>query len=93
MANKHTPTKAGNNLNQMRTMAGHTQQSLADAAGVSQKTISAIETGRIPFPTIQTAFALAQVLDCEPDEFLEFTFKKRPKTSTKLSTLKKKLSK
>lgn len=93
MANKKefTPTVAGANLKQMRILAGHTQQSLADAAEVSQRTISAIEKGRIAYPTYQTAFALAKVLQCEPDDFMEMSFNKKKKSTSKAALLKAKL--
>lgn len=53
-----------------------TQTELAKSSGVSQKTISAIEKGRIKYPTYQTAFKLAEVLGCEPDLFLDRKFQK-----------------
>lgn len=45
-----------------------TQASLATATGVSQETISRIETGQRP-PALETALAIARVLGC-PAEIL-----------------------
>lgn len=88
------------------TQRGEMSQSdLARQSGVSQKTVSAIELGRIKFPTYQTAFKLANVLGCEPDLFLdnkirvglkpqvekEPEVKLKKKTSSKLAALKNKL--
>jgi transcriptional regulator with XRE-family HTH domain len=74
------------------------QSELARQSGVSQKTISAIEKGRIKYPTYQTAFKLAEVLACDPDEFLDNKFegikvakKIEAKKPSKLLALKNKL--
>lgn len=71
-----------------------TQTELAKISGVSQKTISAIEVGRIEFPTYQTAIKLAEALECEPSEFLKGKLKiqsPKKKQSDKLLALKAKL--
>lgn len=81
------------NLKQQR--GDMSQSDLARSSGVSQKTISAIELGRIEFPTYQTAFKLAEVLGCEPDLFLDNKFqavaavarKVEKKKSSKLAAL------
>jgi transcriptional regulator with XRE-family HTH domain len=95
---------AKNLINQRGEMS---QTDLARQSGVSQKTISAIELGRIKFPTYQTAFKLSNVLGCEVDLFLdnklqsiiteaakvekEPEVKLKKETSSKLAALKNKL--
>lgn len=64
------------------------QSELARQSGVSQKTISAIEKGRIKYPTYQTAFKLAEVLACEPDEFLDNKFQGTAKVAKKIEAKK-----
>lgn len=90
-------TIAQNLINQRGEMS---QLELARQSGVSQKTISAIELGRIKFPTYQTAFKIASVLGCEPDLFLDNRIrvglktaaaKPEKKVSNKLAALKNKL--
>ena len=85
------------------TQRGQMSQSdLARQSGVSQKTISAIELGRIKFPTYQTAIRLSNVLNCDLDLFLDSKLqgtittaakaeKKERKVSSKLAALKNKL--
>jgi transcriptional regulator with XRE-family HTH domain len=76
------------------------QSELARQTGVSQKTISAIEKGRIKFPTYQTAKKFAEALNCSPSLFLgvvedgfttEAPKPKKKKQSDKLLALKSKL--
>ena len=45
---------------------GYTQTELAELSGVNQRTISAIETGKIKQPTYTTAVKLAEVLEIDP---------------------------
>ena len=52
-------------LKRLRERRNLTQRQLADASGVSQQMISAIESNRRTNPGIETVFALADALDCE----------------------------
>lgn len=51
-----------NNLKEIRTQAGFSQQELADLVGVSRNTISSIETGQFN-PTAKLALILCIALD------------------------------
>jgi transcriptional regulator with XRE-family HTH domain len=51
---------------QRRKGLGLTQTQLAEAAGVTQQTISEIESGRIP--RLATAYAVATALGATPEE-------------------------
>lgn len=64
--------KLGNRLKERRTAAGLTQAQLAEAAGVSRKTINTIEN-RVFVPSTLLALTLAEVLACGVHElfFLE----------------------
>lgn len=48
-------------LSMLRKLEGYSQQSLADAVGVTRQQISAIETGQ-SLPSVSTAKAIANVL-------------------------------
>lgn len=50
-----------------RIAAGFTQEGLAERAGITRVTISALERGE-HVPQLATARALAAALDCGPDE-------------------------
>ncbi len=56
----------GEILHDYRTGLGYTQTELADESGVNQRTISAIETGKIKLPTYKTAVSLGEVLGISP---------------------------
>ncbi len=53
-------------LKQARRNAGLTQEALEELAGVTQATISAIESGRVQDPGFQIVCKLARVLDVDP---------------------------
>lgn len=81
-------------LKKIRENAGLTQTDLAERANVSQKTISAIEIGRIKNPTYMTLLKLSLVLGCEPEEIMKDETVKpasKPKKVSKLAALKQQL--
>ena len=51
-----------NNIAKLRTKHGLSQQDLADAIGVSRKTISTVETGRFT-PSVVIALKIARHFD------------------------------
>jgi len=59
-----------NNLEQLRKAAGFTQQQLSDRAGVSRKSINAIENG-IYVPSTVLALKIAQTLKCTVDDLFQ----------------------
>jgi putative transcriptional regulator len=67
-------TKLGNRLRVARAERGFSQERLAQEAGVTRQTISAIETG-LYAPSALLAFRLAETLDKRVDDlfFLERT--------------------
>lgn len=60
-----------NNLKEIRTQAGLSQQALADMVGVSRNTISSIETGQFN-PTAKLALVLCIALDKKFEEIFYF---------------------
>ena len=60
-----------NNLKQIRSEAGLSQQALADIVGVSRNTISSIETGQFN-PTAKLALILCIALDKKFEEIFFF---------------------
>jgi transcriptional regulator with XRE-family HTH domain len=54
----------GARLKELREQRGHTQRSLADAAGFSYPYIAEMETGR-KVPSLTTILRLAIALDCK----------------------------
>jgi DNA-binding XRE family transcriptional regulator len=56
------------NLRKYREDKNMTQEQLEELSGISQSMISALETGRIPNPTLATLKALAEQLDITLDE-------------------------
>ena len=54
-----------------RRDAGLTQQDLSRRSGVPQSVISDIENGKTAYPRVDTAIALARVLDCTVDELFD----------------------
>ncbi|EAW39982.1 Transcriptional Regulator of molybdate metabolism, XRE family protein [marine gamma proteobacterium HTCC2080] len=59
-----------NNLEQLRKAAGFTQQQLSDSAGVSRKSINAIENG-IYVPSTVLALKISQTLKCTVDDLFQ----------------------
>jgi putative transcriptional regulator len=59
-----------NNLEQLRKAASFTQQQLSDEAGVSRKSINAIENG-IYVPSTVLALKIAQTLKCTVDDLFQ----------------------
>jgi len=59
-----------NNLEQLRKAAGLTQQQLSESAGVSRKSINAIENG-IYVPSTVLALKIAQTLKCTVDDLFQ----------------------
>ena len=60
-----------NNLKEIRTQAGLSQQALADIVGVSRNTISSIETGQFN-PTAKLALILCIALDRKFEDLFYF---------------------
>jgi putative transcriptional regulator len=65
-----------NEVRELRTREGLSQDELATALGVSRQTINAVETGRYS-PSLPLAFALAQYFATTVDELFD------PSESTK----------
>ncbi|MBL7576231.1 putative transcriptional regulator [Peptoniphilus asaccharolyticus DSM 20463] len=63
--------KLKNNLKEIRTENGFSQQNLADIIGVSRNTISSIETGQFN-PTAKLALILCIALDKKFEEMFYF---------------------
>jgi len=59
-----------NNLKQLRTSAGITQQELSDSAEVSRKSINAIENG-IYVPSTVLALKIAKTLNCSIEDLFQ----------------------
>ena len=59
-----------NKLAEWRSNAGLSQQELADAIGVSRKTISTIERRKFT-PSVQIALKLARHFGCSVDDLFE----------------------
>jgi len=59
-----------NNLEQLRKAADLTQQQLSESAGVSRKSINAIENG-IYVPSTVLALKIAQTLKCTVDDLFQ----------------------
>ncbi|NDH41531.1 MAG: transcriptional regulator [Gammaproteobacteria bacterium] len=60
-------SKLLNHLEPLRRSAGLTQQQLSDAAGVSRKSINAIENG-IYVPSTVLALKIAETLNCKVED-------------------------
>lgn len=60
-----------NNLKEIRSQAGLSQQALADIVGVSRNTISSIETGQFN-PTAKLALILCIALDKRFEDIFYF---------------------
>lgn len=64
-----------------------TQQQLADKAGVSRKTVYAVETGRTA-PSIEVALRLAKALDQPVDKLFSLRYVTRPVISRRRRRIK-----
>lgn len=56
-----------NQLKELRTEQGYSQQQLADLLGVSRQTVISIEKGRFD-PSLPLAFQLAEVFTCRIED-------------------------
>ena len=59
-----------NNLEELRRSAGLTQQGLSESAGVSRKSINAIENG-IYVPSTVLALKIAKTLECKVENIFK----------------------
>ena len=59
-----------NNLQELRRSAGLTQQGLSESAGVSRKSINAIENG-IYVPSTVLALKIAKTLGCKVEDIFK----------------------
>ena len=59
-----------NNLEELRKSAGLTQQELSESAGVSRKSINAIENG-IYVPSTVLALKIANTLKCKVEDLFK----------------------
>ena len=59
-----------NNLEELRKKAGLTQQELSEAAGVSRKSINAIENG-VYVPSTVLALKIAKTLGCKVEDLFK----------------------
>jgi len=64
-AKRRIEVSVGESVRIIRELQGMSQNSLADASGIPQSTISAIENGRINLG-VERAKTLARVLRCHP---------------------------
>jgi len=64
-----------NRVRELRLARGWTQQTLAEAVGVSRQSINSIECNRY-VPSLPLALAFARVFRCSTDEI--FTLESRP---------------
>ena len=62
--------KIGERVRAERVKRFWTQEKLADAAGISQKALSKIETNEVE-PRFSTILKLAEALNIEPSEFAD----------------------
>ena len=59
-----------NNLEELRKLAGLTQQDLSESAEVSRKSINAIENG-IYVPSTVLALKIAEILKCSVEDLFQ----------------------
>ena len=59
-----------NNLEALRKSSGLTQQDLSERAGVSRKSINAIENG-VYIPSTLLALKIARTLDCSVEDLFQ----------------------
>jgi len=62
--------KLSNNLQELRKLAGLTQQELSENAEVSRKSISAVENG-IYIPSTVLALKIAKTLKCSVEDLFQ----------------------
>jgi putative transcriptional regulator len=62
--------KLSNNLQELRKLSGLTQQELSENAGVSRKSISAVENG-IYIPSTVLALKIAKTLKCSVEDLFK----------------------
>ena len=62
--------KLKNNLEELRRYAGLTQKELSESAGVSRKSINAIENG-IYIPSTLLALKIAKTLKCNVEDIFQ----------------------
>ncbi len=62
--------KLKNNLEELRRSAGLTQQELSESAGVSRKSINAIENG-IYIPSTLLSLKIAKTLKCNVEDIFQ----------------------
>jgi len=62
--------KLFNNLETLRKSSGLTQQDLSENAGVSRKSINAIENG-VYIPSTLLALKIARTLDCSVEDLFQ----------------------
>ena len=62
--------KLKNNLEELRRSAGLTQQELSESAGVSRKSINAIENG-IYIPSTLLSLKIAKTLKCNTEDIFQ----------------------
>jgi putative transcriptional regulator len=60
-----------NRIRERRTAMGLTQKALAEAVGVSRRTIISVEQGRHE-PTLSLAFLLARIFDVRIEELFSY---------------------
>ena len=63
----------GNNIKKLREEKNLTQQQLADATGISVRTIISIEKGR-QFPTLLSAMRIAHYFSLSVDQLFEYKY-------------------
>ena len=67
-----------NNLEKLRKSAGLTQQELSESAGVSRKSINAIENG-IYVPSTVLSLKIAKTLNCSVEDLFQLPESKTDK--------------
>ena len=67
-----------NNLEELRKSAGLTQQDLSESAGVSRKSINAIENG-IYVPSTVLSLKIARTLNCSVEDLFQLPQTKNDK--------------
>jgi len=68
-------------LKEIRTGKRLTQEQVAERAGIDQSTVSELERGVNPNPTLQTILALARALDVDPAELFPVPDANPPETT------------
>jgi putative transcriptional regulator len=69
------PPRISNQVKELRSRRGWTQQQLAEAVGVSRQSINSIERDRY-VPSLLLALLFSQVFECSLEEI--FTLETRP---------------